>query len=189
MDRSWLVQRLNRPVGHDNPFSFGGGLKHGGLSDQAMDILRGVFSFDYMGAAEFEFGAVPEALQGLAKDAKQLIAFSFAIPIREVAPDWRDKTPAPDGDVDVFVLCRKRDRDEVQARIRVWASEEYNRDLKEPTFLSSALRPSRDWHRDTAGWLELNNGFLFFADEDMWRACSAIFGVDAPPTSQATEAA
>ena len=70
MKRTYLIQRLEKPrtlkiAGvelKDNPFSFGGGLRNGGLSKDATDLLRPLFSFDYMGAAEFEFGAVPEAL-------------------------------------------------------------------------------------------------------------------------------
>lgn len=57
LKQTYLVQRLNRPTnGYDNPFSFGGGLKNGGLSEDAMKLLRPIFSFDYMGSAEFEFG-------------------------------------------------------------------------------------------------------------------------------------
>ena len=51
MDRSWLIQRLNKPreyegklKGLENAFSFGGGLVNGGLSKEAMELLN----FDYM---------------------------------------------------------------------------------------------------------------------------------------------
>ena len=97
MKSSWLIQRLNKPYGEnpfglkDNPFAFGGGLVNGGLSHEAMDILRGIFSFDYMGAAEFEFGAVPKALQTIAANAGNMIAFSFNIPLDDIEKDWRDK--------------------------------------------------------------------------------------------------
>ena len=73
----WLIQRLHKPesfklagVETDNPFSFGGGLINGGLSKEAMDLLRPIFSFDYMGAAEFEFGEVSKALTALARSEK-----------------------------------------------------------------------------------------------------------------------
>jgi hypothetical protein len=188
MRRSYLVQRLNKPAGQtflgmvDNPFAFGGGLKNGGLSDEAMGLLRGVFSFDYMGAAEFEFGAVPEALHMLAKAAgrKVLTAYSFTIPLSEVEPDWRDrKKTAPDGEGTVYVLCRADQADEVTARIQGWARKDYQ-GLKESTQLPRALRPAEDgWQPSTAGWLELDNGFMFFTDRDMWAATCALFGVAA----------
>jgi hypothetical protein len=73
MKRTWLVQRLQKPApmsikGKDisNLFSFGGGFRNGGLTDEAMALLKNVFSFDYMGSAEFEWGAVPQALSFLA---------------------------------------------------------------------------------------------------------------------------
>jgi hypothetical protein len=69
MKDSYLIQRLHKPESWrikgkvlDNAFSFGGGLKNGGLTTKALDLLRDIFSFDYMCAAEFEFGAVPAAL-------------------------------------------------------------------------------------------------------------------------------
>ncbi len=57
MRDSWLIQRLKPAypglvqLWVDNPFAFGGGLRNGGLSGEAMNLLRGIFSFDYMGAA------------------------------------------------------------------------------------------------------------------------------------------
>jgi hypothetical protein len=181
--RSWLVQRLNKPrgtatiLGADNPFAFGGGMKNGGLSDEAMGLLRDIFSFDYMGAAEFEFGKVPKALQAIAKRADTLAAFSFPITLSKVEADFRDKRPAPEGTGTVYVLCPGDWADAVQARIEAWAAEAYNRDLKETLKLSGALRPFHEWDHETAGWLELDNGFMFFTDRDMWAATAALFGV------------
>lgn len=46
--------------------------------------------------------------------------------------------------------------------------------------LSDVLRPDPTpdrYERRTAGWLELDNGFLFFTDESMWRATCDLFGV------------
>jgi hypothetical protein len=79
-ENPYLVQRLQRPYKgkeggliKDDPniFSFGGGFKNGGLSKQAMDIFKELFRFDYMGAAEFEFGAVPKAFQAIAQNAEK----------------------------------------------------------------------------------------------------------------------
>jgi len=53
MKDTYLVQRLNKPVSNTGMemFSFGGGLKNGGLSGDAMKLLRPIFSFDYMGSS------------------------------------------------------------------------------------------------------------------------------------------
>lgn len=194
MDRSWLVQRLNAPfgehalLGRDNPFAFGGGYKNGGLSDEAMGLLRGIFSFDYMGAAEFEFGAVPEALQRVAKaaDAGLLEAWTLGVLLSKVREPWREEAnpPAPRQKGMVYVLAPAEWKAEVEDRITGWAVEKRPKDqpwkyqLKEHTNLAMALRPAKDqdWFR-TAGWLELDNGFFFFTSESMWRATADLFGV------------
>lgn len=183
MRRSWLIQRLTKPrggstiFGPDNPFAFGGGLRNGGLSDEAMGLLRGIFGFDYMGSAEFEFGAVPEALNGLATDSKQLIGFVLSIPLSTVPPSWREKNAkAPDGAKDVFVICRHDQANEVTRRIEGFATKEFS-DTKERVGLTSALRPYNDWDEDVQGWLELNNGYLFFTDQTMYEQTAALFGV------------
>ncbi|KKS64951.1 MAG: hypothetical protein UV32_C0003G0012 [Candidatus Collierbacteria bacterium GW2011_GWF2_42_51] len=64
-----LIQRLEKPIGRASPFSFGGGLKNGGLSKEAMDVLGDIFNFDYMGSSEFEWGAVPAALNFIAEQS------------------------------------------------------------------------------------------------------------------------
>jgi hypothetical protein len=179
MERSWLVQRLRRPWPgeRDNPFSFGGGLKNGGLSDEAMGLLRGIFSFDYMGAAEFEFGAVPEALQRIAR--ADLAVFSFAVPLADVPAHWRDKSSEkPAGEATVYVLCPADNSDEVRERIEGWART-HLADLKEQTRFASALRPFNEWDSEVCGWLELDNGFMFFTDRDMWQQTCELFGVTA----------
>lgn len=191
MERSRLVQRLERPwkgTGFfglkDNPFSFGGGLKNGGLNDGAMDLLRGIFGFDYMGAAEFEFGAVPKALSVILDGRKGYEAFHFDIPFDEVAKNWREKTANSTydgryeaGSARVFVICPRVHAAEVERRIREWAGDAYNSELKEGTKLAGALRPMGEWDTDICGWLELNNGFFFFTDEEMWTLTASLFDI------------
>ncbi len=187
MKRSWLIQRLKKPYrkdgifgGKDNPFSFGGGLRNGGLSDEAMDLLREVFSFDYMGAAEFEFGAVPKALQAMAKDANDYLPTTLSFPLNKVAKGWRDKsTEDPTGEALIYVICRKGEVQEVHNRIKGWAFKPYDskNHLKETTMLSQTLRPDSDWSPEIAGWLELDNGFFFFLDREMWEKTAELFGI------------
>lgn len=186
MRASWLVQRLNEPMpahallGKDNPFAFGGGYKNGGLSDDAMDLLRGVWSFDYMGAAEFEWGAVPKALGAIAQaaDAGTLEAWSFTIQLTAVPKHWRDKTETrPTGEATIYVICQDAHREEVEARIREWATANYGLRLKEMPMLAQSLRPDPEYPSRTKGWLELDNGFLFFTDQTMWEKASGLFGL------------
>lgn len=179
MEGSYLIQRLKKPYGRVNPFSFGGGLRNGGLSDEAMNLLTGIFSFDYMGAAEFEFGAVPKALQKMAKNADQYLVTTLSFPLKEVAKSWRDKsTKPPVGDATIYVICRKEDVQEVHDRIKQFAAENYNKNLKESTRLQEALRPLEDWDTEVRGWLELDNGFFFFTDKEMCEKTAELFGIE-----------
>lgn len=174
-DGSWLVQRLERPFKRmgpltDNPFSFGGGYKNGGLTDEAMGLLRGIFGFDYMGSAEFEFGAVPKALQQIAK--AELTAFTFDI----------------DGHT-IYSLAPAAWKTDVEARIREFAEKDYGPGayrLKEITRLHAVLNDEPYTDR-LAGWLELDNGFMFFTDEEMWSKTCKLFGVET--IAEAQEAA
>ncbi len=179
---SWLVQRLQQPRAFkiagqaiDNPFSFGGGYKNGGLSDGAMDLIRPIMSFDYMGAAEFEFGAVPEAFGKLAKHQEELTAWSF--PVTRANRGWA-KEDAQECEAVVYALAPAAWREEVETRVRGWAVDPPR--MQEPPNLGRALLPKEDWDRDVCGWFELDNGFLVFTDGDMWRKTAALFDVEAP---------
>ena len=173
LDDSWLIQRLQKPstwniAGKeiDNPFSFGGGLKNGGLSDGAMDLIRGIFSFDYMGSAEFEFGAVPQALSFIAKQAtkKNLVASSVSV--------GKDET--------VYYITPAEWEDGVIGRIKElrkkWGG---NIRLKHGCGLDSYFDNDSEYAKRNVGWLELDNGFAFFVDKEMFIKFSALMGVEA----------
>ncbi|GAA1436434.1 hypothetical protein GCM10009616_36200 [Microlunatus lacustris] len=188
MKRSWLVQRLQKPIEgrHGelvNAFAFGGGYKNGGLSDEAMTYLRPILRFDYMGSAEFEFGAVPEAFQRVARYASggSLKASTLSIPLHLAKPGWRvpKGAPKPTGEAVIYVLCNDDDTEGIHERIDEWATG--REQLKETTRLSAVLLPAEreEWQPDTCGWFELDNGFLFFTDRDMWQQVCTLFGVTA----------
>ncbi len=89
MNKSWLIQRLLKPYKVENTwtklsnaFSFGGGCRHGGLSDEVMDLIKDIFRFDYMGAAEFEFGAVPTTFQAIARGVGESTYKAFKIQVK-----------------------------------------------------------------------------------------------------------
>ena len=166
-NESYLVQRLNKPHGSVNPFSFGGGLRNGGLSDEAMDLLSGLFSFDYMGAAEFEFGAVPEALNAIANNGN-LTSSSFEI--AGVLPHESYKTT-------IYIICDADDVDEVEKRVRSWVLPYGERPrMKESPMLDRVLA-GEEWAL-TLGWLELDNGWFAFIDREMFEGVAKLFGVE-----------
>lgn len=92
----WLIQRLKKAYGNDSvlttisaAFAFGGGLRDGGLSKEAMQLLSQLWSFDYMGSSEFEWGAVPAALHAMAKFREADLLDCFTVTLKGPKPEYR----------------------------------------------------------------------------------------------------
>lgn len=195
MDRTQLIQRLETPIGDvdvfgDDPYINAGGIANWGLTDEAMKLLRGIVKFDYMGAAEFEWSAIPKGLKKIADHAQagELIGTYISIPLAEVERTFFDKAnEPPEGVGTVWIICREEDLVEVERRIKAWAANDYDRFgahdsdpqwwLCEPTHLNAALRSNPSWPSKICGWLELDNGFFFFTNGDMFMNVRALFGV------------
>lgn len=166
MKTTYLIQRLTKPREEIfNLFAFGGGLANGGMSKQAMTLLNTIFSFDYMGSAEFEFGAVPQAFTFLAKQANEgnLIAGRLI---------WKRKNSKEY----VYYICPKSYEEDVRARITVLRQAK-NVHLKEFCGLKEYFDKTDTWYKQIQGWLELDNGFMFFVDEDMFQKTKKLFGI------------
>lgn len=169
---TYLVQRLVAPIpgtgssldGLSESFAFGGGLKNGGVSEQAASILRGIFSFDYMGSAEFEWGAVPAALQFLADQARR--GNAAAAPI--FLP----------GDRILWLLAPHPYLIEAAHRVNLLYREKIR--LKEASLLREALDGPSSGSGRVIGWLELDNGFLFFKDREAFEKMARLLGFEDP---------
>lgn len=169
---SWLVQRLNPPLkfnpgqeaARKETLAFGGGLLNGGLNPEAHKMLSYIFSFDYMGAAEFEWGIVPSCLEFLATTASQpgnLVCGKISI---ASCP----KT--------IYYLCHTAHSSQIEARI-VSFIEPNHSSSKEQIKLNNALEAAPSFPCRTVGWLDCSNGFFFFIDKNMWEETCAMFGV------------
>jgi hypothetical protein len=182
---TYLVQRLEKPRVDprftDNPFSFGGGLRNGGLSPEAMDLLRPIFGFDYMGAAEYEFGALPQALQALAKS--ELATGHFNLVEKDVAA-YRNMFSPKREDLPlryktVWYICRKEQVGDVVERILEDAKGKLDIKQGYKQFVRTLRSdPKADYPEETIGWIELDNGFFYFIDEEAARKTAAVFGVE-----------
>jgi hypothetical protein len=193
MDRSYLLQFLEAPSKFDNPWgSFGGGYKNGGLSDDAMKLIKDIWEFHYMGAAEFEFGAVPTALHFLANQ----------IPQEKKKKGLFAKRPEPRGGLvtgkvildgtskaegfrevkgkSVWYICPTSYEAEVKERITRWAISDHIRGeyTKCGIGLHRALVGDPKYPVTTKGWLEIDNGFMFFIDKEMFEKTKNMFGIE-----------
>jgi hypothetical protein len=164
-----------------------------------------------MGAAEFEFGTVPGCLSALIKDHENLVTFPLFIKRADIKPNWnhenaqrrarqaelaeakkagvkppRAKKPLParTDDAVIYVICRKSVMVEVGERIRDLAKDKFQ--LKRGSGFSSALDPATDYDREPIGWLELDNGFLFFLGHEEYCGMAQMFGLT--PEGKSNEA-
>jgi hypothetical protein len=182
--RSVDIQRLTKPLVRKdgeavaNPFAFGGGLRHGGLSEEAIELLAPIMGFDYMGASEFEFGALPKAMQKMI-DGGKLVVFAIEIKTGKGKHCWKDEQPGVLEDT-VYVLCPEAWEAEVKKRIHKFAEGEDMQQTRERVCLERSIRQRAKGEREPSilGWIEINNGYMFFIDEEMWRKTAAVFGVD-----------
>ena len=170
LEPTYLVQRLAKPYPvTDSPlsqlgnlFSFGGGLKNGGLSDDAMQLLSPLFRFDYMGSAEFEWGAVPESFRQIAKERKDYALWEYTI-----------------YDTTFYVIAEKSLKEEVNAVIKKLADKKLY--LKESSGVDVACGKSMWTTKEQCqyiGWLELNNNFLFFTDKNTAESIISLFEIE-----------
>lgn len=196
-ERTRLVQRLSPPrEEYTGAWSFGCGHKHGGLNQEAWDIITKLCSFEYMGSAEFEFGALLEAFQSMVSNMGDLEAYlvyvvgnpEFPFSRKFSAYEYEELEAIKNScsiEATVFVLAPKRIRPHVEETILAIALDEQR--LQDPANLNDTLFCDPEWdernewaREKTCGWVELDNGFMFFSDEDMWRNFCRLFDVPDP---------
>lgn len=205
MKDTYLVQTLDkkpRDAFHAKIAQVFGG--HGVLlSKEGWELIQSVCSLHYMGAAEYEFGTIPECLTKLAKDRADLTTFSLVIQRAHIKPNWnheraqrdarrkelaeakREGKKAPKAkkvvaqrtdNPTVYVICRKSDAMDVPGRIISLAGDKI--ELKRGCGFSRALDPTTDYDREPIGWLELDNGFMFFLGYEEYAGMCGLFGVE-----------
>lgn len=164
---SYLVQRLEKPISGSglladlaSAFSFGGGLVNGGIPKEGMAIIKKIFSFDYMGSAEFEWGIVPSCLSFIVEHHKDFVSGSVVV---------------EEGKPTVYYLCHKSHADQVPDRIKLLATNPPR--SKEHIGLKDHFVITRYSSR-AFGWLDCSNGFMFFVDVEMFDKTRNLFGID-----------
>ena len=115
-----------------------GTMRHGVVSISGIDSI---VSFDYMGAAEFEFGALPKALRAMLADLSQLGAH---------ATDIRGANG------EVYAICSTSVKEEVIAILKQLADSDQHFTLHERTDFKDALAG-----RSTINfWWDIENNWM-----------------------------
>lgn len=151
------------------------------LTDAERTTFGKFFSLDYMGSAEYEFGAVYKALNAMSK--LDLVVTSFKIKGKPdtfcyVNPETYKKLTT-EVETEVFVLSRSEDADAVKTYMEIMANDEYSITHKESTYIKRGLfgqveHPqykgtrrlnenklvSRSGYGDIGAWLDLDNHWM-----------------------------
>lgn len=165
---TFLVQRLKMPVTGVQLFPTVGWQEvNGKLTERSGKAREGLYAYDYMGSAEFEWGIIPQTIKALWKDQHLLEAFTFKVPKRSFR-DCAVPVKAKGKEVLFYGIARKGAAGEVARRVQMMASKTI--DLKEYAFTM--------WHEsvtEVIGWFELDNGFYFFTDRLAWEGTFFLY--------------
>jgi len=77
----------------------------------------------------------------------------------------------------IYVICNKNIQKEVETYIRKLAEGNNTIRLKESSMLDNSLDPVEDYDGQIQGWLELDNGFMFFLDKEMYDKTIKLFSI------------
>lgn len=211
--QTWLVQRLKpRPPSLLTAAAeqvFGG--HNLGLSTEGWALLQKLFGFDYMGAAEYEFGTIPRVLQEMLLDVDQLATFELTLERKDVRENWakehrrrmnrqqelqnarrkgvkapKEKKPELENfkPATLYVLCREAHKEPAREAIKLLALG--TTQTKCSNNMARTLDPVPGEEENLVGWLELDNGFFFFRDKYVFDITCAFFKGGAEEKTNAT---
>jgi hypothetical protein len=112
-----------------------------------------LLSFDYMGSAEFEFGALGKSLARIRKDIGEYNVFKYTF----------TKTP----DKTVSVLCRKDQNEFIPEILEKLAENKFR--LKEYCDLIDFLNPTdetKKYRSNNDFWWDIDNDWFFWKQDD-----------------------
>lgn len=175
MKDTYLIQRLNPPSGWDS-FQFVGG--RNSFDKKICNFIESLFSFDYMGAAEFEGGAVQAIFKLIAERSKKDHLELFELEIdRDCIHTWR-LWKRIHGRTKIWIVCHKTMRSEVVRRVLsvIYNEDDSNsNDLKRRFGFGESLAIEVGWNRKLIGGLEIDNGFLISSSKEMAQGFLQIF--------------
>lgn len=162
----WLVQRLNKPANWiEQKDDFEKGLiVNKGLCEKVGKVFEQIMSFDYMGSAEFEWGALPKSLEVCIEYAKDNNLMACEI---DVVSKKGNVKP-------VYYICHSDIEDGVLKWIKKVGFDNFHHYCKESVRLEDAI-DEKEYSR--CGWYDLENRFWFFTDRKMFLNVKKLFSV------------
>jgi len=186
--RTYLVHRLKRPfdfspslspeaVVGDKTFAIGKTAKERDRPTQeTWGIIRQLFSFDYMGSVEFEWGAAPYALVSMNKERKDYHLLEVVLDAAKIKSDRvyaQEQIKRAPPLSHIHVLCRRDHDDYARTFIERLAYESRAAEhlLKERIyFAENLLYKDRSASSQILAWLDLSNGIFWSYCKDLTMA-------------------
>jgi hypothetical protein len=120
---------------------------------QSSDSKRGIdsiLSFDYMGAAEFEWGSLPESLKRIRESLSKYVYFTYTL------EGTADKT--------VVIFCKDEDREQIPAFVEGLAVRAYR--LQEHCDLADWVHPDNFSSKNPNDfWWDIEHDFIFWKED------------------------
>ena len=160
----WLVQRYSPGTGFINPW---GDMNKQIGNEVAQKLISDLVSPDYMGAAEYEWGAYPECLAKMYEHELVVKEYDgFDIPIYIVAAD-----------IDFAKVCIHLIYNETKLINNSWSDNTYDEVSKADygSFKKTVLGKNR---QNTIGWLSLNGYYAWFTDKDIAKTFKQLLTPD-----------
>lgn len=164
---------------------------------RAIRALNALLPLDYMGSAEFEFGAVGEALRAIAGLRRELVTGRFEV---EGAPEKDNRAdrppPLPKTKAAVWYVCRPSDVEDLKAFFIMQSDGVSNCVLKERTEIQRGLfgrvvhmglgkrRENRSGFVHQRGlnvaWLDIGNHWFATSNPDQFKGFCATMEIPCP---------
>lgn len=181
--KPYLIQRFSAPPKKtgsplDNAHRvFGGGAMR--LSEEAWDLLDAIFTVDYMGSAEFEFGALPKCLTRMLAAADSYVRGSTEVTPFNDARNYRKGTCLPDPTPKrVWFFCHQKHAGLLPVLLQELAATPLQHRLKENPRFAQALDPVSEFDGGTQAWLDIQNDYFFSHNPEMFSKFADMLGIN-----------
>lgn len=130
------------------------------LSQEFLLSLKSVMCFEYMGSAEFEWGAIPRCLYRILDKRLEFVAAPFRLKGKNI-----------------YIICRDDEEymGDIKRVIQRFSVSDYGNRTKETVGLYDTLIYGKSL--SPCGWLDIQNDFFFFTDAEMYRATCELFKI------------
>jgi len=161
---SWIVQRLNKPEKTINPY--GNTLEFD--DTDSVDRVAKVFSTDYMGAAEYEWGSLPKAMSRMYEKSTSLTMFEINVG-RFGFKCWLVYSfPYDFGLFQIMALELRVKRLVEENYLKGKDCKKLGKEVAKNDYGSFYVRVNNlEKYENLMGWFDLQNDFAWFIDKKM----------------------